>query len=625
MNELQANPLRPKQVKDPNVRKALGELVCSMIDDGQSAKGTGLQQRWEDCERRYRGEPDKQGLMVNEDAQPVAINIVKPGVDALVTKVCNPITSQRPYFSAFGYQADRNRLKMNEDVVQFLIERADFARKFRTATRLSCQAAPAIFRVTFSIQDNLHLADHTEESQDIPAPFKYIGPRIDVIHPNDFFLYPLTAGGVHEARAVGHRFAKRCREVKEKQKLGEYFDNVTIYGGDDPQSWESGRASDWSLTNEASGITDADDQMVELWEVIVKHDLDNDGFEERYRAVVAKTSRVLLEWEKYGVFQEEVDEFGSVVEEFVPYSRPWYYQHAVTLPAHNEFFHANPIIQDLIPIQGAYSDGMTLMLEGGKMSAFKAAFIQGGKISDRVKRFRPGEYHYIESDAKITFAESQFDPSVWPLLFQILKDDRDAILRMGKNQTAQSTGGTASEAVITNNNAEEGADEYRDVAALAPEEMCDFIRELAFIHYSLLKGVYGAQFPCEDSEALRAPLRWEATGKTSDTSPQIMGQNVQEILALLQNPIALQALSRAGINLPALLKGWLKTKRWPVADSDLFQDELIAQPLETVDPLGAMGAGGGLPAGPLQPNVAGMPTDGAGNGADPGAGGMPFA
>jgi len=621
------NPLRPNKVRDPEVRKKLGELISSMLDDAQNMRGSGLQERWEDCERRYRGEPDEQGIKVNEDAQPLAINIIKPRIDALVTKTCNPITSQRPYFSAFGFSSDKARIKENEDVVQFLWERADFPRKLRTATRLSCMAAPAIFKCPFSIQTQDRMANHTEQSQDVDAPYKYVGPDPGVIHPNDFAIYPLSTGGVMAARLVGDRIKKRVREVKELQKMGAYFDKVTVYGGDDPQSWESGRAKDWSLTEEASGISDSDDEMVELWDVIVKHDLDGDGYEERYRAVVARNQRLLLEFEQYGAMLEISDQLtGETSVEFVPYSRPWYFPHAVTMPAYNEFFHANPIVQDLIPIQGAYSDGQTLMIEGGKMQAFPAAFISGGSI-DKVKRYRPGEYIPVEADVSITFAECKFKGEVWPMMFQSLKGDADALVRISQGGTAQTTGETASEAVIVNNNMEEGADEYRDVAALAPEEMCDFIRELAYIHYGTLSMVYQEQFPCQDRESLRKPLRWEATGKTSDSNPQVLTQNINEIVALLGNPIALQALMTTGINISALLKAYLKSKRWPVADSDLFPD---AQPFTqdapgSVPGIGPVGAPGDVPPGSVPPDDESMQVAGLVDLLDPGAGGMPPA
>src|SRR3954466_15876097 len=117
---------RSVRLRDPELRREVGELICSMIDGGQEQKGSRLAERWRDNEARYRGEPDPQGLRVQEEDEPMAINIVKPRVDTLVTKVCNPLTSQRPYFSALGYASDRDRLKTNEEVVQMLYERAKY-------------------------------------------------------------------------------------------------------------------------------------------------------------------------------------------------------------------------------------------------------------------------------------------------------------------------------------------------------------------------------------------------------------------------------------------------------------------------------------------------------------------
>jgi hypothetical protein len=591
-----ANPLRPGKVKDPIVRKDLAEKLTTIILSGQGAK-KGLHDRWKACEAAYRGQPDEQGIKVTEDSQPHAANIVKPRIDALVTKTCNPITSQRPYFSAFGYRSDRNRLKTNEETIQFLYERAHFPRKFREGTRLSCMAAPAIFKVPFRIELADFHAGQSEDSQDLPQPFKYVGPALQVIHPNDFCVYPLSTGGVTKAKLVADRSSLRVRDIKELQKADFYFDTETIYGGDDPQSWESGRDPDWSLTSEASGIVEPDDEMVEIWDGIVKWDLDEDGYEERYRFVIAITSQVLLEFEQYGAMMD--DGMGSTA--FVPYSRPWYFPHAPNMPGYGEFFHSTPIVQDLMAPQAAYSDGMTLLIEGGKMMAFPAGFVKGGKLSDKVKRYEPGEYHYLEAGQEVTFVDPKFNPSVWPLLFQVIKNDADGLVRISQNGVAQATGKTASESVILNNNMEEGADEYRDVAAMSAEEMCDFVRELAFIHYDLLLEAYGDQFPCQDRFVLQSPLRWEAAGKTSDTNPQIMGQNIQEVLQLLQNPITLQLLMASGVNLPNLIKGWLKTKRWPIPDSDLFieQESPLDQQTAGVPLDPGMGADSGLPQDPM--------------------------
>jgi hypothetical protein len=549
-----------------------------MIEAAQDQKGN-LDERWKNLESRYRGEPDEQGLQVHDDSEPLAINIIAPRVDALVTKVCQPLTSQRPYFSASGYDRDRNRIVQNENVVQFCYEKAKFHSVIRRATRMSCMAAPAIFRVPFMVD----------------AETRFTGPALELIHPNDFILYPLIQGGVDKAKLVGHRDFIRVQEIQELQKAGAYFDEESVYGGDDPQSWESGRDPEWSKTSEASNIVSPEDEMVERWQVIVKLDLDKDGKEERYHAVVAMTTRVLLELEYYGVEVETEEPNGEVTldeetgmempvlevkRELVPFSRVWYFPHFVKEPAHGEFFHANPPVQDLVPCQATYSDGMTLLTEGGKSQAFPCGFVEGGttQLSGQVKRYRPGEFHYLPAGAKISFVSPGFDPSVWPLLLDMAKADADALLRISQNGTGQTMGKSATEAGILQSNQEEGADEYRDNAAQSGEQIADFMRELCYLHYEQMKEAHGESFPCDDPSLLAEPLQWEGTGKTSSTLPQVVSQNFQEILQLLQVEGLVQA---TGMDVAALIKAYIKTKKLPIADADLFpQESGMGGPLE---------------------------------------------
>jgi hypothetical protein len=559
--------LKPNKAKDPSERKDIAEKICTMIEAAQDMKGN-IGDRWTNLEERYRGEPDGQGLQVHDDSEPLAVNIIAPRVDALVTKVCQPLTSQKPYFSASGYASDRNRILENENVVQFCFERARYHSVVRRATRMTCMAAPAIFRVRFLNDPEL----------------RFTGPTLELIHPNDFCIYPLIQGDVEKAKLVGHRDFVRVQEIKEKQSSGEYWDTETVYGGDDPQSWESGRSSDWSLTSEASGIVEPDDEQVERWQVIVKMDLDGDGKEERYHAVVALTSRVLLDLQFYGAeveIEEPTGEIGQdeagmpvpvmeVRTELQPFSRVWYFPHFVKEPAHGEFFQANPPVQDLIPCQATYSDGMTLLVEGGKSQAFPCGFVEGPtQLTKEAIRYKPGEYHYLPTGAKITFVEPGFNPSVWPALLEMAKADADALLRISQNGTGQTMGKSATEAGILQTNQEEGADEYRDNAAQSGEQIADFMRELCFLHYDQMKEAHGDGFPCNDPQTLAEPLQWEGTGKTSSTLPQVVAQNFQEILQLIQIPGMVQA---TGMDLPALVKAYVKTKKLPIPDEDLFPE-----------------------------------------------------
>lgn len=557
-----SNEMRPPQMKDPAERKKLATTLCSWIENGCKQKGS-LPDRWRKNEEIYRGQPDDTyGLRVTEDAEPQVYNIVKPRVDALTTKVCQPLTANRPFFSAIGSEEMRDDLKEAEDVVQFVYDNAKYQKKLRTITRHSCMAAPMYWKVPFVSETEDMLADSQGDALNMPRPYRYVGPALKIVHPNDMVIYPLITGNIERARMVGERYFMRLAELRELQRTGKYFDTDTIYGGDDPQSWESGRDSEWSKTEEAEGIENAEDEVVAYWEVIVKLDLDGDGFEERYRCVVADTIQELLECEYYG--------FKTDAGTLKPYSRIWYFPHWVEPPGYNEQFHANPPVQYLQTPQAAYSDLLTLTIEGVKMFALPAGFVKGGTLDHKVIRYQFGEVHFLPAGVEIEFLQPKMDIQHIPFLLDTIKKDADALLRISQNGTAQVQGDSATEAAILENNMEEGAEEYRDNVSQSGEEMADFIRELCYIHYDEMKSAYKETFPCEDPESLKNPLRWEASGKTSATNPQIVAQNFKDIWEVAQNP---QIGPMLGINLKGIFKAWVKTKKLPIPDSDIFMPE----------------------------------------------------
>ncbi len=557
-------------IKDGANRRELAARIRKMIEEGISAKGS-LKARWDRNEELYRGEPDSQAQPLYEGHEPQTWNIIKPRVNALVTKVCNPLTSQKPYFTALGYAADQERLKPAQDVIQMLFESAGWAKKLRQATTLSCMAAPAFFKAPFKVEKASQQLSQIEGQEDLGADYDYVGPDICVIHPNDIVIYPVNTGGIERAVLVADRYTLREQEVKENQKSGLWWDDQPVTGGDNPQSWESGRSSSWSLTSE-DVTSEKKDEAVEIWDGIVRLDLDGDGFEEKYHFELAYSQQVLLALVPYGVTTDD----GA----FVEFSRPWYFTHAVTQPAYREVYHANPIVQDLQPHQGTYNDLMTLLVEGGKMQAFPTAFAVGGSLGDAsVKRYGPMEIRYLPSSVNMQFVSTQFDPGVMPTMLTQVKNDADAIVRVSQAGLAQQfqTGTTATAASGYLRGQEEGADEYRDNAAMSGEEMADWFRECAYLYYGDLQGAYGDSLPCKDREHLKKMLRWEATGKTSDSNPAAIGQNVQELLAVSQDPALQGAIDKV-----ALVKGWFRTKKLPVPESEVFPE----QPAMGMDPNG---------------------------------------
>lgn len=568
-----------KLISDPAFRKKLGEELWQFANAAEKQKGS-FNERAQEDEAFYRNQPDESGIKVTDESEPSHLNIVQPRIDAITTKVCNPMTSNRPYFAGISIGVDATRNKECEDVVQFFLDNAQFPKKIRLATRIACMAAPAIIRVPY------YAPGVAEDYGLLP------GPAIEVIHPNDFFPYPLIMGDIASMRMVCHRRpgGVRVREIVERQLSGEYFDDIPIKDSDDdPQAEESGRSMAWSLTAESSDIQEPEDKPIEVLEGLVKYDLDGTGRQTWWVFTLARKAKVLLTFAPYQVQFE-----GG---ETVPLSRPWYFQHYVKPPMYGEFFCANSPARDLNDIQGYYNDFMTLEMEGSKMTAFPTIFRKGGSTDERVTKYGAGEIHDVPTGTEFEILKVDYDPSMTPHILATLERLADATVRISQAGLASpqksSVGGdraTATEVQVTAQSMDEGADEYRDNAAMSGEQISDFIRELVFLHYYELQEFYGESLPCSDLANLAGPIRWEAQGKTAQSMPYITIQQLQQLLALMPQILPLIQIDPqgfiTGIKPKGIVKQILAKMALTIPEEEIYQhiDMLTAMQNGMLDP-----------------------------------------
>lgn len=505
-------------------RQVLAIKLCAFIDASIQQQGT-LPERWKRLEAMSRMQPTSGGIKTDDSAEPRTFPVMGPRVEQLVAQVCGPVLSRDPYFIARGFGSDSSRMHEVEQQVQFCNQLAQFDRKFRKATRIAAKSEPAIFRVHF--EDGSYLTDTPDVDAKSMARRRFVGPSISVIHPRNFVCYPLYTGGVMDAKVVGHRFNRRAREIKEKQRSGEYFKGE-IVAGDDPQEFEAGREREWSLTDEAGCISEQDDQNVECYELIFREDLDGDGFEESYLGHVAFRQKLLLRIERYGVEYED----GS----FAPYSRPWYFEHILHEPDDEEFYRSNPFAQNLQGVQIAFDDLLTLLIDGSIHAAFPAGFTNNPMLTEKIVKYRPGSIYYVPGDGRIEWTAAQFNPGVMPQILELLERLADSASKLSQAGTGQqfNSGTTATEVQGILAGQQVGMDEYRANACQAPTLICDWMRELCYLHYAAMQEAYGAALPCQDWQSLKAPVIWEPNGKSSASTPEALVQKVQMVLQLAQ-------------------------------------------------------------------------------------------
>lgn len=580
--KVRTQPKPIKGLKKPEERKAFADKLTLMVMAGMEQVGR-LSDRWERNEQLYRQEPIATGTEVS--GQPRHVPIVQPRVDQLVANICGPLFANEPYYVAKGWGMDAGRSQEVESFVHFFNQRAQLDRRYRKGIRLAAKAEPAIVRVHF---EDGH-ADHDTPDSDTKVQMKqaYVGPAISVIHPKNFVCYPLYVGDIAEAKVTGHRFARRVQEIRERQLSGIYFDAETIYGGEDPQEWNAGRSKEWSLTEEASGIVGETDQAVEVWELIVKEDLDGDGFEERYLVHLVPDQGFLLSCQRYGAEYED----GVCI----PYSRPWYFELFIHESDDGELYRSNPFVQNLQGIQVTFNEIWNLIVDGSMMAATPAGFTNDRLLHGEFVKYQPGTIYHVDGPLNIVWAAPKFDPGVLPAVLDKLEMLADAASRISQAGIGQNmkAGTTATEAAGVLAGQQVGLDEYRTNAAMCGSQMCDFVRELSFLHFDNLVEAYGEQLPgANDLEGMRAkmekPLIWEPNGKSGTNSPQQLIEKIQLVLQFAQI---------FGYNVAELGKVVLQALDLPV---DI--DRLMPQPMAPGG-MNGMGVPGGVGGDVPQPGM----------------------
>lgn len=554
-----------------------------------------LPERWEQLEKDYSTQPTAGGVELIPGQPPRCFNITQSRVDQLVGGVCGPMTANQPYFVAKAYGQDESSVKMAENTVYYLQRVADFERRLRMATRMTCMAAPAIFRFM--------LRDEGDEDIDISlSGNEKVLPRLDVIHPKDFVIYPAAVHDIRRAVLVGQRLWFTLQEIQDLQESGDYLPGEIAPVGENPQDYEVGRRKDWSMTEETAGIVPPEHFLIQCYEVLFKGTLEDDT-RKWYRAIIALQQKQVLLIERY------------------PYSQPWYFEHFLD-EEYGAFYRANPPAQKLQQIQSAVNDVTNLMIDGSIFSAFPAGFTNARMLKQDFMKYEAGTLNYIDGDPNsIHWTKCDFDPKVMPELIEKFEDWADSAIRISQAGMGQEfkSGTTATEASGILAGQQAGLDEYRANAAMSGVRLCDFIRELAFLHHDELQATFGEAYPCSDRGCLEKPLMWEAAGKTSENLPQTIINKLQMLMQFLMplvQPLMQQGVS---INLPELVKVYFDSLKLPVDTDKVLQkymqspqgqEMMNGNPAQLGNVLSQLGMGGN-PNGPPPGNGPLPPSNGA--------------
>lgn len=527
----------PKGAKTEEERAKLAQKVSDAIDAGLRQKG-GLRERTALNSKLVQNRNVRPDKLPWKDAQHFHIPLIGPKLNQRKANIVATVTMQDPVFR-FSSIGDRRRIDAIERTVQFFLDISGWKERFDRALQIAMEANTAIWRVTFQNHPGgWHGASHT-------GP--YAGLVFDVIHPDNFVVYPAGEGGIPSSRVCGHCFDMRRGEARQRIKTGEWLE-AKLSGSDSAtvDSFSAERTSeDLQGSNDAS-VDDSDDNLV-FWDVIWRDDLDGDGIEKLYRIILRQTAPEIVYIEPYQL------------------DLHWYVDMSIKYEPGRFWAEGSPA-QDGQGLQLLMNALVNEYIWATQMMSRPAILTEGWQLDESMVGYEPGEYRNVRSVGKAMPVPSAFNPAGYEGLIQLVKMAADSVTKTSDAVTgapAVSRESTATEQNIKFQAFQIGSSD--DISAITPA-----LRRLVVLSLTLLKRffdtwyeVYGGAVPVQSVDELEQAFTVELAGKSPADSPQLQSEQAQMLLQL-----AVQA-PQMGIPIVDLVKSIVGATSLPNKDDIL--------------------------------------------------------
>lgn len=566
-------------------RQQLGNKLKAMIESGLMDKGS-LPQRWSVNQANYDNNPARWSNRFLPGAEMMHFPLVQPKVDRLAGATVRTMMGADPVLTG-TLRGQGQRVEDVENTLQFFMDIGQLELRLRQLGTMSGVSDCAVLRVAFDVATNEVMAAHPEHVVTMPGMLHYAGFKFDVIHPDDFVVFPSTPFGIQAATMCGHRFWRTMGEIDELKITGRYFDDAQVAIGPDPTSYGT---RDWQFSRLASNSApDTDDMPVELWEVIVKLRLGKAKMPSRYRCTVAISTGALLAIAPYN------------------YIRPNYREFRFKDIEHGSYWPGRSVSQDLQGLQRAYNHLHNLMIYGSYHSAFPAIFGEG--LPHKVVQYMAGDM--VRTDGgDLMQANVRFQAQHIPEMIDRIEVLGDKVVRISSMGTGGQLKGdtSATEVAAIVRGQEQGENDYLLNFGASLYDIADMMREQLFANWNFWKPLYGEQAPVRMQEDLMLPVRWTLQGRNPMSTPEVMMAKFEKLIEKAQ------MFPDAGINVFEVLQSYVNAMQLANAEKILPDqavmtqgpaagltqgglNELVPQLLAASGGAGAPGAPGQLSAG----------------------------
>lgn len=549
------NKSLPPELRDKQKRDKFANDVVNLIQASIDERA-GLNDRWKAVQGFYDGATVPWSCRYWKGVTLRHFPLIKPKVDALGSFVLETITNPSPMMLG-KMRGSSRRLKGVEDQLQFFFNVGGLNQTLEELSPITGNTNNGVLRITFETSAGGYLPLKPQRGA-MHGPVSFTGLQFDVVHPNDFVIYPHNCHGIQTAQLTGHRFYRQVRDIEALQRLGRYLDDVKIQSGSGPEEHESGRDYDQSRLSPLSPPKPQDGQA-ELFECIVKWDLGA----EQVRRADGRFDKKPPYNERYWRVTVSIDPVGLLKIEPWHLSRPNYADFRYQPKQYGSWWSSGSVGNDLQGLQMQKIDVRNLLNYGSQYNMFKPIFTDSA-LPGKKLAIEPGGLY--AAGGAVSSPSSGFDPGTLLAELDWIERDADAITRIPQAGTGQQAnrGGqpiTAREAGQLGAAMNTGINKYISTFGQGLTDTAEIACELLFFNFELWQPIYGGpQMPeevkailqqvgidpgdsqvfVENPQDFLLPLQWELQGRSQDATPDVQFQKLQ-----LAKQIAVEANMRA--------------------------------------------------------------------------------
>lgn len=521
------NGTPPKEFDSPEKMVRLGHIVTAMLDEySMDPDRNTAFEKYELARDTYDDKVAPSKLEIDPGIETYQIPLLRRVVDVVSSYIAESMTALTPWFVLTGGEAEDETLKeRRENDTQTLLDIG----AYEAAVRQICYNAVLYnrgpFRVRYRVVESLDGSGEKLECLPVIEPWE----------PKSFVWYPTSAQHWMEARLIGGYCRMSVREIKRRQRKGEFLAEPVVPVGNVS---EGGDQSTETLGQTATAFPD--DVSPQVFTGLVWLGMDDLAGGEDPLEIVQDAEAEL----DYRCYRITMIKETSAIIELSPYDLPvpeWF------APSPNEdtskFWATNSIASKVLELQAILNDNFTAQILGAVASAKMPVFASnmGGDMD--TENSGVGQIYSTPSDARFWSPPVSYR-SGDALMNQAhevqrLADGAARVSEVGAGQYAtRSTTATETSAVLAGQMS--GVKDYRLTMSLPFQDAIQLVQVLVAKHYTHVAKAHGGLLKTEGKGDWTKKFVVTVNGKTPSNDPQALLQKVQAIIQLataLQVPI----------------------------------------------------------------------------------------